>query len=247
LACGPSITPTKCAPTGNLFITVLAYQCVQFLRVKLKARDAEILCLQAIAAGEGEASARQLPPGYRVPLAADRRRFFLRRGLRAAVWLPNEGGEFMAAAKIDRLQTIARRTWMRTLDDRIGISSEEKLRKAGTPGAALPVVEALLADKPEHLFARRVQDEMPADNRWGFRMAVPALLYNRGELYNLAVERGTLSAEERYKINEHIVQTLVMLSQLPFPRHLRQVPEIAGGHHEKLDGSGYPRQLGAKK
>ncbi|MER2543768.1 MAG: HD domain-containing phosphohydrolase, partial [Candidatus Accumulibacter phosphatis] len=47
----------------------------------------------------------------------------------------------------------------------------------------------------------------------------------------------------RYKINEHIVQTLVMLSQLPFPRHLRQVPEIAGAHHEKMDGSGYPRQL----
>jgi HD-GYP domain-containing protein (c-di-GMP phosphodiesterase class II) len=43
------------------------------------------------------------------------------------------------------------------------------------------------------------------------------------------------------------VQTLIMLSQLPFPKHLRQVPEIAGGHHEKMDGSGYPRRLGAKK
>jgi HD-GYP domain-containing protein (c-di-GMP phosphodiesterase class II) len=74
-------------------------------------------------------------------------------------------------------------------------------------------------------------------------MKVPELLYNRGELHNLAVERGTLSEEERYKINEHIVQTLVMLAQLPFPKHLRQVPEIAGGHHEKMDGSGYPRGL----
>jgi HD-GYP domain-containing protein (c-di-GMP phosphodiesterase class II) len=84
---------------------------------------------------------------------------------------------------------------------------------------------------------------MPADNPWGFRMDVPELLYNKGELYNLAVERGTLSAEERYKINEHIVQTLIMLSQLPFPKHLREVPEIAAGHHEKMDGTGYPKRL----
>ena len=74
-------------------------------------------------------------------------------------------------------------------------------------------------------------------------MTVPELRYNQGELYNLAVARGTLSAEERYKINEHIVQTLAMLDRLPFPKHLRQVPEIAGGHHEKMDGTGYPRRL----
>jgi HD-GYP domain-containing protein (c-di-GMP phosphodiesterase class II) len=74
---------------------------------------------------------------------------------------------------------------------------------------------------------------------------VPELLYNRGELYNLAIGRGTLAEEDRYKINEHIVQTIVMLSQLPFPRHLRRVPEIAGGHHEKMDGTGYPKRLSA--
>ena len=52
-----------------------------------------------------------------------------------------------------------------------------------------------------------------------------------------------MSEEERYKINEHIVQTLIMLEQLPFPKHLREVPEIAAGHHEKMDGTGYPRRL----
>jgi HD-GYP domain-containing protein (c-di-GMP phosphodiesterase class II) len=72
---------------------------------------------------------------------------------------------------------------------------------------------------------------------------VPELLYNRGELYNLLVSRGTLSTEERYKINEHMVQTIKMLTRLPFPKHLRNVPEIAGGHHEKMDGTGYPRRL----
>jgi HD-GYP domain-containing protein (c-di-GMP phosphodiesterase class II) len=74
-------------------------------------------------------------------------------------------------------------------------------------------------------------------------MPVPELLYNKGEVYNLGVARGTLAEEERYKINEHIVQTLIMLSQLPFPKHLRKVPEIAAGHHEKMDGTGYPRRL----
>ena len=49
--------------------------------------------------------------------------------------------------------------------------------------------------------------------------------------------------EERYQINDHIVQTIIMLSALPYPRHLREVPELAGGHHEKMDGSGYPRGL----
>jgi HD-GYP domain-containing protein (c-di-GMP phosphodiesterase class II) len=72
---------------------------------------------------------------------------------------------------------------------------------------------------------------------------VPTLLYNRGELYNLSIGRGTLTAEERFKINDHIVQTIVMLSELPLPKHLKQVPEIAGGHHEKMDGSGYPKRL----
>jgi HD-GYP domain-containing protein (c-di-GMP phosphodiesterase class II) len=100
-----------------------------------------------------------------------------------------------------------------------------------------------LADKSEHLHQRSARDQLAADNEWGFQMKVPELLYNRGELYNLSVARGTLSEEERYKINEHIVQTIIMLEKLPFPRHLRLVPEIAGGHHEKMDGSGYPKRL----
>lgn len=61
------------------------------------------------------------------------------------------------------------------------------------------------------------------------------------EVDNLSVSRGTLTDEERLIINEHMVQTIMMLESLPFPRHLRKVPEYAGGHHEKMDGSGYPR------
>src|SRR6185503_16684201 len=76
-----------------------------------------------------------------------------------------------------------------------------------------------------------------------FKLDMPVHLYDRGELHNLTVARGTLTDEERYKINDHIVQTIVMLSQLPFPPHLKSVPELAGGHHEKMDGTGYPKRL----
>ncbi len=153
----------------------------------------------------------------------------------------NEGGEAMAQADIERLYDIGRRTWQRTLDDRIGISYEEQQRKARTPAPMLPVTVPLLADAPDHVLYRHERDQLPQG--YGFEMKVPEYLYNRGELHNLSVKRGTLTEEERYKINEHIVQTIVMLEKLPFPRHLRNVPEIAGGHHEKMDGTGYPRRL----
>ena len=109
--------------------------------------------------------------------------------------------------------------------------------------APLPVAEPLLADKPEHLIERGPLDMMPADNQWGFKLKVPTHLYNRGEIYNLSIARGTLTEEERYKINDHIMQTIIMLSKLPFPGVLKAVPELAGGHHEKMDGTGYPKCL----
>lgn len=59
----------------------------------------------------------------------------------------------------------------------------------------------------------------------------------------LCIERGTLSHEERQIINDHMVVTIDMLESLPFPKKLRRVPEIASGHHEKMDGTGFPRGL----
>ena len=155
----------------------------------------------------------------------------------------NLGSEAMAEADLQRLQHIAQRPWTRTLDDRLGVSWEENRRQARTPKPTLPVTEPLLADKPEHLFERHAAELIPADNPWGFQLDVPAWKYNRGELYNLSITRGTLTREERYVINHHMVQTILMLSQLPFPSHLNNVAEIAGGHHEKMDGSGYPKRL----
>lgn len=155
----------------------------------------------------------------------------------------NLGGEWMAPEKLTRLDAIASRTWLRTLDDRLGISREELKLRQSEPAAPLPCVEPLLADKAAHLIPRPVHDRLDEHNPWGFKVKVPTHLYNRGERYNLAIGRGTLTEEERYKINEHIIQTIRMLERLPFPRHLRSVPEIAGGHHERMDGKGYPRQL----
>ena len=68
-------------------------------------------------------------------------------------------------------------------------------------------------------------------------------LLSEDEVYNLCIERGTLTEEERQVINNHMQVTIDMLESLPFPRKLRRVPEYAGGHHEKMDGSGFPRGL----
>jgi len=68
-------------------------------------------------------------------------------------------------------------------------------------------------------------------------------LLSDDEVKNLRISRGTLNDEERIVINGHMVQTIRMLEALPFPRHLRRVPEYAGGHHEKMDGAGYPKGL----
>ena len=66
---------------------------------------------------------------------------------------------------------------------------------------------------------------------------------SKEEVRNLNIPKGTLLPEERQIINDHIVITIDMLNQLPYPKHLKNVPEFAGGHHEKLDGTGYPQGL----
>jgi len=63
------------------------------------------------------------------------------------------------------------------------------------------------------------------------------------EVENLTIPAGTLTAAERQIINHHIDVTIKMLESLPWPRHLKNVPEYAGGHHERMDGKGYPRGL----
>jgi HD-GYP domain-containing protein (c-di-GMP phosphodiesterase class II) len=133
----------------------------------------------------------------------------------------NVGGEFLDDDAIERIKQIADMTWTRTLDRSIGLSWEEGRRLESCPPDPVPCREKLLEDRPD-----QVTDE-----------------YNFGEVYNLAIRRGTLTEEERQKINDHISVTIDMLESLPFPKSLKKVPEYAGGHHEKMDGTGYPRGL----
>lgn len=231
--CGKVTTPEYIVDKATKLETL--YDRIHEIRMRFEVlkRDAEITCWQAIANGGNAAELKET-------LTAEIRQL---NDDFAFIAECNEGGEFMAPDKIARIKTIAERTWQRTLSDRIGISHDEKERKDRTPESMLPATEHLLSDKPEHIFTRSQRDNIPADNPWGFKITVPENLYNRGELYNLCVTRGTLSEEERYKINEHMIQTIMMLEKLPFPRYLAKVPEIAGGHHEKMDGTGYPKRL----
>lgn len=78
---------------------------------------------------------------------------------------------------------------------------------------------------------------------WRGGDGVERALLSDEEIYNLTIDRGTLTREEREVINHHIVATIHMLESLPYPKHLSRVPEFASGHHEHMDGSGYPRGL----
>ena len=157
----------------------------------------------------------------------------------------NLGGEFLSPEKIERIKGIASRPWHRYFDDRQGLSWEEEQRVATVPVSPLPACETLLADKALHVFPRAIPFS-EAYQGYDFKTPVPEVLYNQGEIYNLSVSRGTLTNEEHFKIKEHVMQSIYMLSQLPLPDGLKRVPEIAGDHHETLVGTGYPYQKKAE-
>ncbi len=132
----------------------------------------------------------------------------------------NLGGEFMSNDKIERLKELSKQKYYRYFDRKLGLSwTEGKLLDKNPPPDE--GWENLLADLPEHSEAE----------------------YDLGEVTNMCIQRGTLNDDERRKINDHIVLTIEMLNEMPFPKHLKRVPEYAGGHHEKMDGKGYPKGL----
>ncbi|MEN9887725.1 MAG: Cyclic di-GMP phosphodiesterase response regulator RpfG, partial [Pseudomonadota bacterium] len=232
--CGKVTTPEYVVDKATKLETI--YNRLHEIRMRFEVlrRDADIERLQAIhERGEDQASADRRWTERVAQLQDDF----------AFVAECNLGGEFMAPDKVERLQRIAAQTWMRHFDDRLGLSHEELRRYAQEPAPNLPTVETLLADKSHHIVPRG-QDKA-LDPKYGFQVKVPQHLYNHGEVYNLSIGRGTLTEEERFKINEHIIQTIVMLDNLPFPEYLQRVPEYAGTHHETLIGTGYPRKLTA--
>ena len=122
----------------------------------------------------------------------------------------------------------------------LALEREERLAHIQSDRAFLELInvggEFMADDKIERL-------KGIAAERWRNPKGEVAPLLNDNEVYNLSIRKGTLTAEERKVINDHISVTIDMLSRLPFPAHLRRVVEYAGGHHEKMDGTGYPKGL----
>jgi HD-GYP domain-containing protein (c-di-GMP phosphodiesterase class II) len=138
----------------------------------------------------------------------------------------------------------------------------ELLRQGPPDAAGLSKIEQSLQEglrqaERDREFLRRCNigaESMPPDDqervrkigtgyKWTDSSGKTVDFLTEDETKNLTIARGTLTQEERATINHHIVATIKMLEALPWPKHLRNVPEYAGGHHERMDGKGYPRGL----
>ncbi|WP_019027491.1 HD domain-containing phosphohydrolase [Colwellia piezophila] len=239
--CGKIITPEHIVDKGSKLETI--YNRIHEVRMRFEVlwRDAEIHYYQAlITSPEQQQLLQQKLAEQQAQLSADF----------AFVANTNVGGEFMAEEKVERLHLIAQQTWQRNFDDNLGLSPVEELhlaqhneRQGNIAAPTLPVTEQLLTDKAEHIIPRTKQ--IAFDEKFAIKVSVPEHQANLGELYNLSISRGTLTTEDRYIINEHIIGTIKMLDQLPFPPELANVPKYASTHHETLIGTGYPRRLTA--
>ncbi|WP_187395094.1 HD-GYP domain-containing protein [Pigmentiphaga aceris] len=159
----------------------------------------------------------------------------------------NTGNKPLHAGDHARLRAIGARTWTPYFDRSLGLSREEQMRQAEGGIASLPARERLLADRPEHVVpwgddAPPVTRDDPR-NHWGFDMQLPPHAAHHGELHNLGVLRGTLNDAERFHAHSHAVHTMTMLSTLPLSGDFAALPALAANHHERPDGSGYPRRL----
>ena len=232
--CGKITTPEYVVDKATKLETI--YDRIHEIRTRFEVvkRDAEIAYLKACLDGAEDRDRLRADLDARLAQLDDDFAF---------VASCNIGGEFMDPEKKARLRQIAKATWTRTMDDRIGLSRDETQRKNRTHPPVVPATEHLLADRDDHILPRDGADLAAESSRFGFQRDIPEHKYNLGEVYNLCIDRGTLTTEERFKINDHIAQTIIMLEQLPFPPQLRQVPEFAGGHHETMIGTGYPRRL----
>ncbi|WP_035387003.1 HD domain-containing phosphohydrolase [Ferrimonas senticii] len=229
--CGKITTPDHIVDKGSKLEAI--YNRIHEVRMRFEVlwRDAEIKALvqqiaqpQQLEQIQAELAARQQQLQQQFAFVAE----------------CNIGGERFSEQQRQQLQQIATQTWQRHFDDRLGLSPlEQTLLRGEAP--SLPATEALLSDKPQHRICS--QHDHSNEPSYGINMAPPELLQNLGELYNLSIERGTLTPEDRYRINEHMVSGIKMLESLPFPPELSRVPRYATSHHETLIGSGYPRGL----
>ncbi|PSW20763.1 phosphohydrolase [Photobacterium sanctipauli] len=229
--CGKITTPEHIVDKGTKLEA--NYNRIHEIRTRFEVlwRDAEIAALRHIMASPEESEmAKQALKSKQQQLKEDF----------AFIAQANVGSEFISPEKVDNIERIAAQTWIRHFDDRLGLSPIEEIAITDTP-QQVPVTETLLSDKPQHIIHR--DRDVEFDPKFGIKIDVPEHLYNLGEIYNLSISRGTLTKEDRYKINEHMISTIKMLENLPFPEELSRVPRYASTHHETLKGTGYPRKL----
>lgn len=232
--CGKVVTPEYVVDKATKLETITDRIHEVRTRFEVIKRDARIRCLEAILEGNDAGQEQVFLDAELQKIDED---FYF-------IAETNLGGEFLDEDCVNRVKQIGAKTWSRTLDNRVGVSIAERKRFDKIPVQSLPVEESLIADRPDHLIEHpNTPFSTDPENRFGFKVDVPEYKFNLGEIYNLSISRGTLTDEERFIINDHIVQTIVMLEKLPLPKSLQRVPEIAGGHHEKMDGTGYPRGL----
>ena len=231
--CGKLVTPEHLLNKATKLETL--YNRIHEIRTRFEVlkRDADVLYWQGVAKGEDEAQLASRRRQQQQQLDEDF----------AFIAQLNKGDTKTGSAQRARLNQIATRRWLRTLNNRVGLSWEEEQRLGHE--APLPVWEYLLADQPEHQIPYPQEERIDHNNGWNITMQQPTLKQHLGERYNLAIAHGTLSAEERYIINAHVVHTLIMLSELHYPAHLNDVPTLAASHHERMDGTGYPRGIKA--
>ncbi|MDO9549256.1 MAG: HD domain-containing phosphohydrolase, partial [Candidatus Marinimicrobia bacterium] len=152
-----------------------------------------------------------------------------------------------------RFEVLKRDAKIELLEHRLKIASGESLENLATVEenyhAKIQAVEDDLvfietANIGGEFMAAEKQDRVKTIGQQKIEMSNETRdLLDEDEILNLCIPRGTLTNEEREIINHHVVMTITMLEKLPYPKKLRRVPEYAGGHHEKLDGTGYPSGL----
>lgn len=151
-------------------------------------------------------------------------------------------------ALFDRIELIDARFEILLRDAEIA-----QLKGEITPAEHADVIDRLLSDRDsirhcnigsETMDDARLEDIARIASRyWRPHGGEPRPILTADEIENLSVRRGTLTKADRDIINRHIDVTIHMLEALPWPSHLAHVPEYAGGHHERMDGKGYPKGL----
>jgi hypothetical protein len=154
-----------------------------------------------------------------------------------------------------RFEVLKRDAEIRALRERLAAAEAGRAPADWASEAGVAAEQRALDDERDFLRRANVGGEfMPPEEqervraigegrRWRGPDGADRPLLEEDEIAHLSIAKGTLSADEREVMKNHMQVTIDMLEALPYPRHLRRVPQLAGGHHERMDGKGYPKGL----